>query len=65
MHWFTGKKTGDEREKQHIRGASHLQRLIFHFQPNLKSTGKREGVRTQKEGWKRQTWCDGDKKDYS
>uniref|UniRef100_A0A3P9B4C6 Uncharacterized protein n=1 Tax=Maylandia zebra TaxID=106582 RepID=A0A3P9B4C6_9CICH len=40
------------RGTERIKKASHLQRLIFHFQPNLQSTGKHACSENAKEGEK-------------
>lgn len=51
MQWFTEKRPG-ARGTERIKKASHLQRLIFHFQPNLQSTGKHACSENAKEGEK-------------
>lgn len=49
MQRFAEKRTG-VRGTERIKEASHLQRLIFHFQPNLQSTGKHACRENAKEG---------------
>lgn len=48
MQWFTEKRTG-ARGTERIKQASHLQRLIFHFQPNLQSTRNHAGRMQKRE----------------
>lgn len=51
MQRFTEKRT-EEKGIEHIKKASLLQRLIFHFQPNLPSTRKQACRENEKQGGK-------------
>lgn len=57
MQQFTEMRT-EVREREHIKKSSHLQRLIFHFQPNLQSVKQHACREDEKEGEKNQRWYD-------